>query len=84
MENTEKVLPLDGEGGPRRSLGSDRVRRASVPALTSHHPLRLAATRPATSPCLGEDLTRPGADRAINPLPAKGPQGMSGVKGETA
>ncbi len=57
MTSLSQVLPLDGEGGPARSGGSDRVKRVSVPSPIAGHPLRLAAVRPATSPIKGEDLT---------------------------
>jgi hypothetical protein len=56
-KSARQVLPLDGEGGPRRSLGSDRVKRASVPPSTADHPLRLDAARRSTSPIEGEDLS---------------------------
>jgi len=50
-KEASKVLPLDGEGGPRRSLGSDRVKRAAFrhqPPLThSVWPLRAQPPRPS-------------------------------------
>ncbi len=58
MNLRTQVLPLDGEGGPARSGGSDRVKRAAFllqPPVTHS----VSPCGRSTSPIKGEDLTSP-------------------------
>ena len=51
----KRPFPLMGKV-PRNEFGPEGMKRVSVLPLIAHHPLRFAAVRRSTSPCLGEDL----------------------------
>jgi hypothetical protein len=51
-----QVLPLDKEGGPGRSPGSEGVRRAAFRPLPLVTHSVLPRSRQSTSPIKGEDL----------------------------
>lgn len=52
-EGSEEVLPLDGEGGPMRSGGPDRMKRAAFRLLP---PITHSTASRSPSPIKGEDL----------------------------
>lgn len=53
MAHAATILPLDGEGGPKRSFGSEGVN----PGVSCDHlaPTPSAGHAPGTSPIKGED-----------------------------
>ena len=57
MAHAATILPLDGEGGPKRSFGSEGVN----PGVSCDHlaPPPSAGHAPGTSPIKGEDKRCP-------------------------